>query len=158
MNLTRLQTKKVVQAVQNAVKKLEEAAAAIDEVLPLLPEAVRATVPRVRADFPDAARSLAATSKDHPEIVAVTDYDAEAVVEDLDNVDALKPLDAPIASINQRVADARLLWLAEAYVPSLEFYGVAKVRAKKDGKLGQTIKPMADVFATTRKKNEPQDK
>lgn len=41
---------------------------------------------------------------------------------------------------------------AEAYVPSLEFYGVAKVRAKKDGKLAQAIAPLAEVFGTSRKK------
>lgn len=158
MNLTRIQTKKVMQAVDAAVKKMREAAAALETVLPLLPELERTTIPRVRADFPDAARQLAATSKDHPEIVAATEYDAEAVVEDLDNVDALKPLDAPLSKINQMVADARLQWLAEAYVPSLELYGVAKVRARKDGKLGQTIRPMADVFTTTRKKNEPEVK
>ncbi len=96
MNLTRIQTKKVMQAVDAAVKKMREAAAALETVLPLLPELERTTIPRVRADFPDAARQLAATSKDHPEIVAATEYDAEAVVEDLDNVDALKPLDAAL--------------------------------------------------------------
>jgi len=48
--------------------------------------------------------------------------------------------------------DSRLLWLAEAYLSSLELYGVAKVRAKKDGKLAQAILPLAEVFATPRKK------
>lgn len=41
---------------------------------------------------------------------------------------------------------------AEAYVPSLELYGVSKVRAKKDGKLAQAIFPLAEVFATPRRK------
>ena len=34
----------------------------------------------------------------------------------------------------------------------MELYGVAKVRAKKDGKLAKAIEPLADVLSTPRKK------
>ncbi|MFO0589034.1 MAG: hypothetical protein U0441_15900 [Polyangiaceae bacterium] len=144
--------------MQNANKKLEEALQALAAVLPLLPAAERASIPRVRTDFPGGARKLSQTTKDHPELVSFTGYDGEAVVEDLDNVDALAPLELPLNEIVQRVADAKLLWLGEAYVPSLALYNVAKVRAAKDGKLAQSIKPLAEVFATTRKKSEPEGK
>jgi hypothetical protein len=152
MNLSRLDTKKLRQAVANATKKLEEAQAALEPVLKILPDAERATVPRVRSDFPDAARALAKQSAEHADVVAATEYDAEAVLEDLDNIDAIKDLDKPLLRMQQMIDDSRLLWRAEAYVPSLELYGVAKVRAKKDGKLAQAIAPLADVFATPRKK------
>lgn len=159
MNLTRRDTKKVRTAVSAAAKKVEEAIAALDAVLVLLPDAERASVPRVRSDFPAAGRALAKASADHPDLVALTEYDAEAVIEDLDNVAALADLDPPLARLGQMISDSRLLWLAEAYVPSLALYAVAKVRGKKDGKLEQTIAPLADVLSTSRKKSaKPQDK
>lgn len=157
MNFTRRDPEAVRQAVANAVQKLNEAHAALSGVLVLLTEAERASVPRVRSEFPEAGRLLAKASAAHPELVALTDYDAEAVTEDLDNVDALRDLDIPIARLQQLRDDSRLHWLAEAYVPTLELYGVAKVRAKKDAKLEQTIAPLADVLATPRKKGAKPD-
>lgn len=79
---------------------------------------------------------------------------AEAIVEDLDNVEALAALAAPLARLQQMMDDSRLLWLAEAFVPTLELYGMAKVRAKKDGKLAQAILPLAEVLASPRKKRD----
>lgn len=152
MNLSRLDNKKLRQAVANAMKKLEEAEAALAPYLKVLPDTERAVMPRVRSDFPDAARALAKESAAHADVVAATDYDAEAVLEDLDNLDVIKDLDKPLRRIQQMVDDSRLLWAAESYLPSLELYGVAKVRAKKDGKLAQAIAPLAEVFATPRKK------
>jgi hypothetical protein len=72
------------------------------------------------------------------------------VREDLDNVAEIAPLDAKLGRLAQLVADSRLTWLAEAYEPSLAVYGVAKVRAKKDGSLSDLLEPMAEVFATRR--------
>jgi len=159
MNLSRVETKKVRLAVASAVTNLEQAISALQPYLTLLPDGERAVIPRVRDDFPEAARKLAQASADHADIVAATDYNAEAVVEDLDNVVALQPLAAPVARLVQMINDSRLLWQAEAYVPSLELYGVAKVRAKKDGNLAQAILPLAEVFATPRKKKgAPADK
>jgi hypothetical protein len=151
MQFSRKDNKKVVRAVTAATAKLQEAVSILEPVLELLSPDQRENIARVRNSFPAAARQLAAAAPNHPEMVAAVDYDAEAVIEDLDNVDALKPLDAPLGRINQMVADSRLHWQAEAYVPSLELYGVAKVRARRDGDLAQTIKPMAEAFATLRK-------
>lgn len=155
MNLTRVDTKKLGQAVNLAEKKINEALAALEPFLALLPDEERAGVPRVRSDFPAAARKLAAASAEHADLVGATDYEAEAVVEDLDNVEAISALVAPVGRIAKMLDDSRLLWLAEAYVPTLELYGVAKVRAKKDGKLAQAIGPLARVLATPRKSKTP---
>ncbi len=152
MTPTRVDTKKLRSAVTLAVKKLGEAVDALEPHLAVLPDAERATIPRVRSDFPSAARKLAVESEKHGDVVAATDYDAEAVLEDLDNVEALAALADPLARLQRMLDDSRLLWLAEAYVPSLELYGVAKVRAKKDGKLAQAIAPLAEMFATPRRK------
>lgn len=85
-----------------------------------------------------------------PEIAAATAYDGEAVLEDLDNATALTPIVEKIAELDQRISDTRLSWLAEAWVPSLAAYAVAKVRAKSDGALRTVVDPMAAVFATRR--------
>jgi hypothetical protein len=53
--------------------------------------------------------------------------------------------------------DSRLLWLAEAAVATLELYGVAKVRAKKDGHLAQTIAPLTEVLASPRRRATTSD-
>jgi len=95
MNLTRVDNKKLTQSVQTAVEKLEEVSALLAKYLPVLTDEVRKGVPRPRADFPKAARTLAGETYAHPEIVGATEYEAEAVVEDLNNVDALEPLAAP---------------------------------------------------------------
>jgi hypothetical protein len=151
MNYTRIDTKKLKAAVAAAEKKLDEVDAHLD-ALPQLTDEQRAELLRPRADFPKAGRKLAAKSGEHGDLVAATEYDAEAVLEDLDNVDVIEELGPRLARLARRVDDARLLWLAEAYVPTLEFYGVARVRAKKDAVLAQTIAPLAAVMATPRAK------
>ncbi|MBK8217824.1 MAG: hypothetical protein IPK71_29200 [Myxococcales bacterium] len=158
MDQTRVNNRALKQTVTRAKAKLDEVHELLAAMLPLLTDAQRATVPRVRADFPDAARSLAVESADHADVVAATDYDAEAVIEDIDNVKALDELDRVVGIIRRRIDDARLVWSAEAYVPSLELYGVAKVRAKKDAKLARAIEPLAEVFSTTRKKSKQDGK
>jgi hypothetical protein len=154
MNLTRVDNKKLKQSVDSVVEQLEATATALAKHLPVLTEADRKGLPRPRADFPKAARSLATETAAHPAIVGATEYEAEAVVEDLNNVEVLDRLAAPLARIQQMVDDARLQWLAEAYVPSLELYGVAKVGAKKNGALALAIAPLAEVFSTPRKRTQ----
>ena len=158
MEPTRVNSKTLKQSVDKAKAKLDEVNAILEPLLPLLTDAQRASVPRVRADFPDAARSLAHASAEHTDIVAATEYDPEAVIEDLDNVRIIEELNARLSVAQQRIDDARLLWSAEAFVPTMELYGVAKVRAKKDGKLAKAIEPLAEVLATPRKKSKGETK
>jgi hypothetical protein len=152
MNLTRVDTKKLRQAVAAAKKNLAAAEGALEPFLPILTSALRNGLAKPRAGFPKAARTLAAECADYPDLVAAVEFDAEAMAEDLDNVAALDDIGPQIERLQQMLDDARLLWLAEAFVPTLELYGVAKVRAKKDGKLAKAIAPLADVLANPRKK------
>ncbi len=152
MNLTRVDNKKLRKAVDKAAGHLDEALRALEPLLVLLPDAERATVPRARTDFPQAARKLAEASTEHPDVVAATEFDAAAVVEDLHNVEAIEALVPRVERLSRMIDDSRLVWLAEAFVPSLQLYGVAKVRAKTNPKLAQAIEPLADVFAPPRKK------
>lgn len=54
-----------------------------------------------------------------------------------------------LARLQQMIGYSRRQWLAEAYVRSLELYGVTKVRTKKDGRLDHAIVPLAEVFASS---------
>jgi len=152
MHLTRVDNKKLRKAIDKAAGHLDEALGALEPLLVSLTDAERATVPRARADFPKAARKLAEASAYHPDVVAATEFDAAAVVEDLHNVEALEALAPRIERLARMIDDSRLVWLAEAFVPSLQLYGVAKVRAKTDPRLAQAIEPFAEVFAAPRKK------
>ncbi|MFW5741225.1 MAG: hypothetical protein ACOC1F_12745 [Myxococcota bacterium] len=150
MAMTRVDTKKLQDAVADAETHIQAALNALEPLLILLTEEERARTLRAPKGFPEAARKLAGASGDHPQIVAATEFVPEAVTEDLDNVAVLSKLEAPLARLDQLIADSKLAWTAEAYMPSLQLYGVAKVRAKSDAKLQLSIAPLADVFATRR--------
>lgn len=152
MQYTRIDTDELKAAVAKAAKKVDEAAAILAPYLVLIDDEQRAKTPRAREGFPDAARSLSRAMKDHPKIAAASDYDGEAVNEDLDNVAALVPFLEKLAELSQRVADSKLVWLAEAWVPSLTAYGVAKAASKTNAALRTVVQPLADIFATARSK------
>jgi hypothetical protein len=153
---TRVNTDDLRVAVQKAIEKINEAAAILAPFLVVLSQEGRAGTPRAREGFPEAGRSLARAIVAHPAIAAAAKYDVEAVNEDLDNVAALAPLTEKIAELTQLVADSKLVWLAEAWVPSLSAYGIAKVAAKDNGALRTIIAPLAAIFAIARaKKGQP---
>jgi hypothetical protein len=150
MNYTRVNTKKLQAALAEAQDHLDKAQAILEPYLAILTGNDRQLLPRPPTTFPEAGRSLARAVSTRPEIAAATEYDGEAVCEDLDNAAMLAPIDEKLTELAQRVVDTRLQWLAEAWVPSLATYAVAKVRAKTDGALRTVVDPMAAVFATRR--------
>lgn len=150
MDLTRVDSKKLRLAVAEATKLLDKAASVLEPFAVALTDKERQTMAKPRAGFETAARKLAGAMKARPEIASITEFDCEAVTEDLDNVTEILQLEPKIRRLEQLVGDSRLTWLAEAYEPSLAAYGVAQVRAKKDGTLDDVLQPMADIFATKR--------
>jgi hypothetical protein len=139
-------------AVTKAAKKIDEAMDLLAPYLVLITDEERAATPRTREAFPEMSKSLGRAIVDHPKIADAADYDSEAVQEDLTNAAALAPLAEKLTEFTQRVADSKLVWLAEAYIPSLTAYGVAKVIAKNNAALRSVIAPLAVVFATRRGK------
>lgn len=107
-------------------------------------------MPRTRSLFPPAARTLADLLVRRPDIAAVTDYDAAAVVEDLDNVEAIDPLIPRLEALLQLLLDSRLQWLAEAQEPTLAAYAVARTLSKRDGTLSEIIAPLGEVLSNSR--------
>lgn len=156
MEYTRIETGKLTTAVEKALKKIEEARAIVEPYLVLLTDAERAGTQRAREGFPEAGRKLARAMIKHPNIAAVTSFDSDAVVEDLNNVAALNPIGEAIESFARTIADSKLTWMAEAWVPSLAVYSVAKTGAKQNAAMSELLDPLAPIFATQRaKKPDP---
>lgn len=147
---TRLDTAKLTLASEKATKKIDEALDLLAPYLVILHEAERAKIPRTRDGFDEAARALTRGIEGHANVIAATDFDSEAVLEDLDNVKAIQPVMEKIAELNQRLADSQLVWRAEAWTPSLLAYGVAKVLSKTNAALRSVVDPIAAIFATHR--------
>ncbi len=150
MNSTRLDTAKLTLASEKAAKKIDEARDLLAPYLVILHEAERAKIPRTRDGFDAAARALTRGIEGHASVIAATDFDTEAVIEDLDNVKAIQPVMEKLAELNQRLTDSQLVWRAEAWTPSMLAYGVAKVLSKTNAALRSVVDPIAAIFATHR--------
>lgn len=157
MQSTRIKTADLEVAVTKAAKKIDEAMGLLAPFLVVITDAERAATPRTREAFPEASAALGRAIADHPKIADAADYNGEAVEEDLANAKVLAPLAEKLVEFAQQVADSKLVWLAEAYVPSLTAYGVAKVVAKTNAALRTVIAPLAAVFATRRGKQEGEE-
>jgi hypothetical protein len=95
--------------------------------------------------------------KKRPDIASLTGYSADAVLEDLNNVELIDPLLPRLEALAQRVSDSRLQWLAEAQEPTLAAYAVAKTLAKRDGSLAAIIEPLKKVLSNSRKAEEAEE-
>lgn len=158
MGPTRIDTQQLAKAVRQADVKLDEVIEILSKYLVLLTPEERQTAPKPPETFPPAGRSLARAVIAHPQIAAGTGHDPKAVLEDLDNIEILGPIEEKAARVAQLVADSRLQWMSEAYSPSLRYYGVAKVIAKNDAKVQEVVDALSDVFAARRQRKPPTQK
>lgn len=147
MNLSRVSTQQLKQAVTTAMQHIQQAHEALAPVLVLLTEEERATTARAPSGLPPVARRLAGVANEYPALLAASEYDPEAVVEDVDNAEVVAALELPLSRLLQMVADSKLLWLAEAYMQTALLYGIAKLRARDDARIEQDIAPVANMFA-----------
>lgn len=138
-----------LQRVANAAgKHLDEARKQLETLLEVLTPDERKRALKPPDEFLNAALKLARAAEDHPMIAASTAYDPKAVREDLKNVQLIAPIAQKAQDVAQLLADARLLWLSEAYRPSLQVYGVAKVIARQNGQVQKLVEPLGEVFGT----------
>lgn len=154
MEYTRVDTKKLVQALDKAAGHLDQALELLAPYTVVLDEAQRATLLKPRDSFPSAAEAVLAeaSAPQFKELLEFAAFDSEAVAEDLANVKALAKLEGRMSRIAQRLADSRLLWLAEAYAPLLELYALVKAKAKSDPEVSTLVAPLADAFASPSKR------
>lgn len=151
MKYTRVPNRSLTAALARAITALGEAEGAVADLLVLLTSEERSSLPRPRDGFLAVARN-AAHNGDLAELGRAVGYDAEAVLEDVANVEAIDRVRAPLAKLQQRLDDSRLLWLAEAYSMTLELYGVARARAKSDASVAAAIEDLVTHLASPRLK------
>ena len=154
MESTRIDTAKLKQAVQEALTHLAQAQVVLSPYLVLLTEQERRDTLRTRESFPKKARDFAREMADHQDLAATAGYDAAAVLEDLDNVDALAPLSSALGKLGQSVDDSKLAWLAEADEPTRAAYQIAKVGARTNAKIAPVVDALASLYATRRARTE----
>lgn len=89
------------------------------------------SAPRTRTGFLEAGRKLALAIDGHPAAAQAAEYDPIAADERLDNVAQLNGLMIKLSELAQRIADSRLVWLADAWGPSLAVCATAKALATR---------------------------
>jgi hypothetical protein len=139
MEFTRVDTKALAAAVAEATEHIRLALLLMDPFLVTITDEEREDYPRPSVRYPDAGRSLARGAVDAPDMAARAEFVPAAVTEDLDNAAALAPLLERLAVLVQRTDDSKLVWLAEAYVPSLALYRLAKAGAKVNGNMAALV-------------------
>ncbi|WP_437998194.1 hypothetical protein WMF26_48000 [Sorangium sp. So ce185] len=147
---TRIDTAELELATAKARKKIDEAFALLAPYLVVLNESERAAMPRAREGFEQATRSLCRAMTEHTAVAAAAGFSSDAVLEDLNNLDVIRPLFERVEELWQRLADSRLAWSAEAWSPSLVAYGVAKAASEVNPALRTVTAPLAKIFATRR--------
>jgi hypothetical protein len=116
----------------------------------VLNDAERASMPRAREGFEQATKSLCRAMVEHPAVATAAGFDSEAVIEDLNNLDVIRPVFERVEELRLRLADSRLAWSAEAWSPSLVAYGVAKAASEANPALRTVTAPLTRIFATRR--------
>lgn len=150
MTNTKVDTSKLKTALEAARQKLADTNKLLESYLTLLGEKERSEIPKVRVGFSEPARYLANVMAPHKELIAASGYDASEVLEDLANLDMLKTLIPDIDLLKQRINDTLLVWSAEAYLPTMSLYSLAKIRAKNNPDLQEKLAPMIEFMSTKR--------
>jgi hypothetical protein len=135
-------------AVAEAQAYLTMAFELLAPFLVVLSDEERIRVPRTRAGFLEAGRKLALAIDGHPAVAQAAAYDPIAAGECLDNVAQLNGLMLKLSELTQRIADSRLVWLADAWGPSLAVYAAAKALATRQGALRTIVQALAPIFST----------
>jgi hypothetical protein len=135
-------------AVAEAQAYLTVAFELLEPFLVVLSDDERRYVPRARAGFLEAGRNLALAIAEHPAVAQAAEYDPVAAEECLDNVAQLNGLIIKLGELAQRITDSRLVWLADAWRPSLAVYAAAKALATRQGALRTIVQVLAPVFDT----------
>jgi hypothetical protein len=154
MEGTRIDTSTFSKAVLDALAHVEQAMALLAPYLVIITAEERKAALKPGEGFSLTAKSLCRASREHTPLSAAANFNPEAVEEDLANVEVLAPLAERIGELAQRVADSKLVWLAEAYGPSLALYSLAKTMGKQNGALRNLLAPMAQIFSSPRAREE----
>jgi hypothetical protein len=154
---TRVDTKKVSQGINEAVKHIEAAQKALAPFLVLLTAEERLTTLKPGDDAVAAAGEVA-QRLDKPAfeaIVSTANIDLEAIREDVVNLEALARLAQPVAALVARLEDTKLAWSGEAYGGLLQGYSILKAHGETNAEVGEAIAPLTTLLAASRKRKKP---
>ncbi len=151
-------SKKQVSESARLRTDLTKAHACLDEALALvkthfeaLTDRDRRALPRPHEPFASGARRLVEAVETHPELAVAARFDAQTVLELLDEVESAASLAPKAEELLRYLSDGKLAWLAEAYDSSRALYGMAKAGARSDGALRGVVEALAPAFAFRRR-------
>jgi hypothetical protein len=155
VKLTRVDPAALRAATEDLRTQLVRLRAVLEPLLVTdLTEEERAETLRPPVRMFDAARDVANNAGEFPHVLAATGYEPQAVLEDLDNHATLAGLAESLEELKQWVGDSRLVWAGEIYQQTLALYNVGQALAKHDGSVRPLIEPVAEVFASRRKRKD----
>lgn len=149
-----METNELEDALELVHEKLAEVGDLLLPFMSLLTKQERKVIARAPKSFESAGRSLARRAANSPTLAQAATFDPAKVIEALDKLELLQSLETEVAHLRERVADARLTWTADAYVPSLRLYGVATVVARTDAQAAHLIEPMVSCFRESRRRKK----
>lgn len=145
---TRVDLPTLILTAQDLLNELRSSRSRLDELVGhlRLNAEQRRSMTRPSRLFPRAARKLAQASLDHPELAMAVSFDREAVLEDVQVVEALLPVQQEVAEMEQLLNDVVLRSLHEAFVPSAGLYSVAKAVAPHNPQAEELVSALKPVF------------
>jgi hypothetical protein len=157
MNQTRIDTAKLRADAKAVEELLSEINKKVDPYLVSISDRERQGLPRVREGFFEVVRKIVKSVARFPEVAQMAGFDPAAVQEDLENAELIQNVADRSRILAQRIADTQMTWMAEAWIPTLTLYSVAKARARVDNKIREIVEPLANLFAVrSRKEDKPE--
>lgn len=144
---TRIDSETLRADVRVAAEHIRAAIAALKPHLVRLTAEERAALLKPVTGFAEKVPALLRAAETHPELAAAVDFDAEAVQEDLDNVEILNAIAEPLRDLAQDVADTILRSRDEAYTECLTLHAVARTAARRDPALQGVVDALASLFS-----------
>ncbi len=152
-NNTRLDSKKFSNATEKASTGLMAANQALEKVTILLTEKQRMRISKPSSDFEGVAKTFAASLTDpaFASLCTFAEVEPQAIIEDVNNLDALRALQTKVEAFLKRLSDTELVWRGEIDADVRAVYDVAKARAKTDAATAQLIAPLVEHYTPVRK-------
>lgn len=145
--MTELKEASALLALQKSTDILRPLQEALYPVLPVMSAEERSDLPRPTSAFIAALPTILAMVRQHPTLAAAADFRAQELEEKAELAQQSAILLRDLDELRQRVADGRLLWLAQVYDRSLAAYAIGKTMARFDPSLRTLIAPISEVFS-----------
>lgn len=151
---TRVPTAELKRLVDDAIEACRMAREAIESQFPRLTAEARAQVAAPRKGFTKTVRKAVTASGEFATLWRAAGVDEEAVVEDIDNLDLLYPMQREVDLLKQVTDDAVLLSGDEAYRAMLLVYAVAKAVSGNRPEAEELVKMVGSLFDSVRGKSK----